>query len=252
MRRPDVRNAFEHFVELRAELLVPNDPGKPFTLTADLRVSVSEFYDGDRPIPVAIKKLSIAVDRIGFDPSSLPRFGDVPRDNTVKAARTTTTVDQTSGSLKGKAAGHFGIVGPAPVASADASAAIEGAIARKTETKLVKKDTIYSTRVAPMPGLRWEVTEPPNQSLNGRYVEGAALCSLESRHGANRFAVSVQASVLQKDLVFNDDQLGFFGREKTRDRLVAIFMAKCATLNASAYAGRVLLSKVDIESDGQD
>ena len=246
LRPPDVRNFVEELVELRVGMQAPNDPSRPFGVTAVLRVAHGDIADGDRLIPVAITALDVILKLSGFEPADEAIYGEIPKSNEIVRTLQTEIKTQKSGTLEGKAGVALGLAGVVP----SLSGSIKGKIEQQVATGTKYKETVTTTRVTARPNHRWEVREPDGRPLNDSFLTGQTLCSLNRRTGANQMEVTAFAAVKQRDLIFGEKRRPTFFQDKLREKLTRVFIAKCINGGGEQFDGRVILSKTVISSDG--
>jgi len=112
--------------------------------------------------------------------------------------------------------------------------------------------------VTARPNLRWEISEPKDEFLDGTYMEGQQLFAAALSGKSNRTACTISLKVRQRDLVINqvirnESALSFFqSLSESQRRLIDIFIAKSlseATYGNRRYVGEIVLSEAEYQHE---
>jgi len=248
-------NSVPEICELGILIDQPEEKEGDLRCVAEFRLFRGDLLIGDEECQISISKAMISVELTGLSPAPGTRYGEPRKSNAVRITKSVRT--QTSRARSYGAGGSLGVGGSLTVAKA----AIGGEIHHSCEegSAIEANDTFEHLRVRALPNLRWEVSEPDGNVLDGTYLEGDDLVILQKSDRANQVSFRAWVTVKQRDLVINQITLGtpslsLFGRlSTTQRRLLDIFIAKSlssALAWGGTYRGEIKLSEHLSEVEG--
>lgn len=245
-------NRLPEVCELGIRIDQLEEEGGDLHCVAEFRLFKGDLTLGDEECQISISKAMISIELEGLSPTPGTRYGEPRKKNSVQIRKSVTK--QTSRGSSYKASGDLGVSTFSLRGKATASG--EYYSSSEAGTAVEATDTFEHLRVRALPNLRWEVSEPDGEPLDGTYLEGDGLVKLQRADRANRTSFCAWVTVKQRDLVIKQITLGtssqgFFGRlNTTQRRLLDIFIAKSlsSALNwGGNYCGEIKLSEHFIE-----
>jgi hypothetical protein len=248
MKRFDMTtNSIPDLCELSVSFLENTEDPNCLDCFLDLRISNGEIPLGEQECKVSFGRLFLSVDTEGMEVLTGSRFGEPTKKNEVMRHKATTSTDQKKSSSSLKA--FFDSNTPPQVGLKVEQSKSSGVIG---SDNVEEKEP--DQRVKARPNLRWEVSEPNGEPLDGTYMENESLFTASMAEPSNRRVTSIELKVKQRDLVIdqivrNNSALSFFSSlTENQQRLIDIFIAKSlseATYGDRKYTGEIVLSEFE-------
>jgi hypothetical protein len=213
----------------------------------DLRINTGEIPLGEQECTVSFGRLFLSVDKEGMEVLTGSRFGEPTKKNEVMRHKKTASTDEKRSGWSLSA-----LVG------SKTPPQVGGKLEHGRSSGVVKSDHVEEKephqRVKARPNLRWEVSEPNGEPLDGTYMENESLFTASMAEPSNRRVASIELKVKQRDLVIdqivrNSSALSFFSNlTENQKRLIDIFIAKSlseATYGDRKYTGEIVLSEFE-------
>ncbi|MEX6507722.1 hypothetical protein [Jiella sp. M17.18] len=254
LKKPENSNPVADLSDMQSSVGHREDDKVDFKV--ELTFGSSEIPLDGRIFEVAVRKavLRLQYEGVDIDPGS--RYGQRKLENEISTSVTTT--DKSTGQISASAAAKAKASGSAttmPAADLSAEAGASASYSRERSQSRVTDHVTKTHRVTALGGDRWQLQEPADKAvLDGTYIHSDPLCTFTAISGANRHGISAIVSVRQRDLniVPNPDRMALIGRTKTRDKLIAILLAKAIHRHLEAeetYQGLVDVSVSRCETD---
>ncbi len=242
-------NSIPDICELEIRVIRDYLEENDYTCIADLRLCSSEIPLGGQECEIGFRRLTISVDVEGLKVIPGSRFGEPKKANYVPSS--TELAERSCSKVESEYGGGASTTGKN--INFNARAKRNKKDNQSTEkTKLTNSDEGFFL-VRAQPNLRWMVSEPSDNLLDGTYLEEEILFQLKPTDTSNRKNISIDVRVKQRDLVINQiiqtqSAINFFSSFNTNQRrLIDIFIAKSlsAKLYNGNYIGEILLSKFE-------
>lgn len=250
-------NSIPEICELAIRLVGSSDETGELRCVTEFRVFKGDIPLGKEECEISISRATISVEIEGLSPAVGSRFGEPKRPNAVAAVKKTTQRETRESSWK--VAGSVKAATNTPYhAGFEAGGSADGG--RSSERQTETKDDSHHLRVRALPNLRWEVSEPNEDPLDGTYLENDDLLRLQTNPNSNRSKFSARVAVKQrhlliKQIIRDQESSWFFSRANNNQRrLLDIFIAKSLSSGLNwreTYKGEIILSEQlhDLENE---
>ena len=245
-------NSMPYLLDLRLRL--ETHGGGERDVCVELRASPEEIDGPDGFIlTIELKKVMLGLDLAGVEIVPQTRLGEPIREIQEVQKRTTSLKTAAAGHAKASAGLDLTSVVPAKL-KLEADMSVEAKFASSTSSK----QEISEYRIKARGGDTWEVAEISSKvpgaafsvpSLDGTYLNGEMLCSVQEQSRANRVAVTLTAFVKQRDvkLTTRKGKLLQNFMSPNQEKLFNIFVKRSLGMSGGKYAGIVKLSRSEIE-----
>lgn len=251
------KNALPEICELNIRIDTNVHEGEEINCVAEFRLYKGDIPLGDEECEITISKATISINTEGLEPKPGTRYGEPKKKNTVPITKTTQQKNnkKTDYLLSGGMKAGLDSAIPHLAGNASKSGSTE------QNSCIETAETTEHLRVRALPNLRWEVSEPKDDPLDGTYLENDTLLSMNRLSGANRTSFTATVTVKQRHLqirqIIQDDiSIKFFNRLSTNQRrLLDIFIAKSlsSALNwKQSYRGEIILSEHKCEDEDEE
>lgn len=241
-------NSVPEICDLAIRIDQPEEEDGDLKCVAEFRLFKGDLPIGDEECEISISKAMISIDLAGLSPVPGTRYGEPRHNNSVRITKN--FAKQTSRGKSYRLSAEANASASSLLPKVTASGEVHGS--SKAGTDVQATDTTEHLRVRALPSLRWEVSEPFGDILDGTYLEEDQLVKLQKSDRANQISFCAWVTVKQRDLAINQITLGvssvsFFARlSTTQRRLLDIFIAKSlsSALNwGGNYRGEIKLSE---------
>ena len=233
----DPKNSFPSICEIIPYIELFSDKGNEYiNIKCEVRLSEDDIENEDLIYRIGLRRLYLKLGLDGFIIVPGTRYGE-PTNSEEKVFSSTQMRGQTS-------AGIDASLSAVNVPMLTASAKIGGEITKDVKMESVR-DVCYQ-KVKARGDNTWEITNDIEFSiLNGTYLIGETVCTLQAVDGSNLRQISVMGLVKKSDISVQIDDGAFFKKiGRNKKKIIEIIAAKHLThdLVVDTRAGRVCVS----------